>query len=74
MEGLDLAMFDGQILALLGHNGAGKSTTINMRRGLPSHKSFSGLPGPVNPLSKSRGGFSTKTRTEKGRHGFAPGG
>lgn len=25
-----MAMFEGQILALLGHNGAGKSTSINM--------------------------------------------
>ena len=30
VEGLDIAMFEGQILALLGHNGAGKSTSINM--------------------------------------------
>lgn len=30
VESLDMAMFEGQILALLGHNGAGKSTTINM--------------------------------------------
>ena len=30
VESLDIAMFEGQILALLGHNGAGKSTTINM--------------------------------------------
>ena len=27
-------MFEGQIFALLGHNGAGKSTTISMLTGL----------------------------------------
>ena len=36
VESLDMAMFEGQILALLGHNGAGKSTTINMCLGFKS--------------------------------------
>lgn len=34
VEGLHLTMFEGQILALLGHNGAGKSTTIHMLTGM----------------------------------------
>ncbi|CAM9264642.1 unnamed protein product [Heterosigma akashiwo] len=34
VAGLDLLLFEGQITALLGHNGAGKSTTINMLTGL----------------------------------------
>jgi ATP-binding cassette subfamily A (ABC1) protein 3 len=31
---LSLTMYKGQIFALLGHNGAGKSTTISMLTGL----------------------------------------
>mmetsp|Transcript_24374 Transcript_24374/g.37578 ORF Transcript_24374/g.37578 Transcript_24374/m.37578 type:complete len:1959 (-) Transcript_24374:259-6135(-) len=34
VEGLNLNMYTGQVTALLGHNGAGKSTTINMLTGL----------------------------------------
>lgn len=34
VAGLDLTMYEGQILALLGHNGAGKSTTIHMLTGM----------------------------------------
>jgi len=34
VDGLNLTMFSGQITALLGHNGAGKSTTIAMLTGL----------------------------------------
>jgi ATP-binding cassette, subfamily A (ABC1), member 3 len=34
VQNLSLSMFEGQIFALLGHNGAGKSTTINMLSGL----------------------------------------
>ena len=34
MHGLDLDLYQGQITALLGHNGAGKSTTIHMLTGL----------------------------------------
>ena len=34
VKGLNLRMFEGQIFALLGHNGAGKSTTISMLTGL----------------------------------------
>eukprot|EP00928_Gymnodinium_smaydae_P017948 TRINITY_DN16841_c2_g1_i1.p1 TRINITY_DN16841_c2_g1~~TRINITY_DN16841_c2_g1_i1.p1 ORF type:complete len:2152 (-),score=460.50 TRINITY_DN16841_c2_g1_i1:58-5934(-) len=34
VAGLDLTMFEGQIVSLLGHNGAGKSTTINMLTGM----------------------------------------
>lgn len=34
VDGLDLTMYEGQITALLGHNGAGKSTTMNMLTGL----------------------------------------
>jgi ATP-binding cassette subfamily A (ABC1) protein 3 len=34
VDGLNLTMFSGQITALLGHNGAGKSTAIGMLTGL----------------------------------------
>merc|ERR1719359_2059856 len=34
VAGLNLSMYEGQILAMLGHNGAGKSTTINMLTGM----------------------------------------
>ena len=34
MSGLDLELFEGHISVLLGHNGAGKSTTISMLTGL----------------------------------------
>lgn len=34
VAGLDLTMYEGQVLACLGHNGAGKSTTINMLTGM----------------------------------------
>ncbi len=34
VNGLNLEMFEGQVTVLLGHNGAGKSTTINMLVGL----------------------------------------
>jgi len=34
VDGINLKMYSGQIFALLGHNGAGKSTTISMLTGL----------------------------------------
>lgn len=34
VKGINLKMYNGQIFALLGHNGAGKSTTISMLTGL----------------------------------------
>lgn len=34
MDSLDLSVMKGEIFALLGHNGAGKSTTISMLTGL----------------------------------------
>jgi ABC-type multidrug transport system fused ATPase/permease subunit len=34
VDGLNLTMYSGQITALLGHNGAGKSTAISMLTGL----------------------------------------
>ncbi len=34
VQGLDLDLFSGQVTVLLGHNGAGKSTTISMLCGL----------------------------------------
>lgn len=34
VNGINLKMYSGQIFALLGHNGAGKSTTISMLTGL----------------------------------------
>ncbi|XP_013398468.1 ATP-binding cassette sub-family A member 5-like [Lingula anatina] len=36
VNGVSLDMYEGQITALLGHNGAGKSTVINMMTGLMS--------------------------------------
>ena len=40
VDGLNLAMFEGQITCLLGHNGAGKSTTISMLTGTKWRRSF----------------------------------
>lgn len=34
VAGLNLAMYEGQVLTLLGHNGAGKSTTMHMLTGM----------------------------------------
>jgi ABC-type uncharacterized transport system ATPase subunit len=34
VKGINLKMYSGQIFSLLGHNGAGKSTTISMLTGL----------------------------------------
>ena len=34
VDGINLKMYSGQIFALLGRNGAGKSTTISMLTGL----------------------------------------
>ncbi|EQC37401.1 hypothetical protein SDRG_05005 [Saprolegnia diclina VS20] len=34
VEGLHMAMYEGQITCLLGHNGAGKTTTISMLTGM----------------------------------------
>ena len=34
VKDLNIKMYEGQIFALLGHNGAGKSTTISMLTGL----------------------------------------
>lgn len=34
VNGINVKMYNGQIFALLGHNGAGKSTTISMLTGL----------------------------------------
>jgi len=34
VKGINLKVYNGQIFALLGHNGAGKSTTISMLTGL----------------------------------------
>ena len=39
VNGVNLKMYNGQIFALLGHNGAGKSTTISMLTGLLSKSS-----------------------------------
>ena len=36
VNGINLKMYNGQIFSLLGHNGAGKSTTISMLTGLLS--------------------------------------
>ena len=36
VQGINLKMYNGQIFSLLGHNGAGKSTTISMLTGLLS--------------------------------------
>ena len=42
VDGINLKMFNNQIFSLLGHNGAGKSTTISMLTGLISKSSGSG--------------------------------
>ncbi|CAM9298668.1 unnamed protein product, partial [Discosporangium mesarthrocarpum] len=34
VKGLDLDLYEGQISVLLGHNGAGKSTSISMITGI----------------------------------------
>ena len=36
VDGLNLDLFEGEIFCLLGHNGAGKSTTISMLTGIIS--------------------------------------
>jgi len=41
VNGVNLKMYNGQIFALLGHNGAGKSTTISMLTGLLTRSSGS---------------------------------
>lgn len=42
VNGINLKMYNGQIFALLGHNGAGKSTTISMLTGLLSKTTGNG--------------------------------
>ena len=42
VNGINLKMYNGQIFALLGHNGAGKSTTISMLTGLLSKSTGQG--------------------------------
>ena len=42
VQGINLKMYKGQIFSLLGHNGAGKSTTISMLTGLLDKSSGSG--------------------------------
>lgn len=42
VNGINLKMYKGQIFSLLGHNGAGKSTTISMLTGLISKSGGSG--------------------------------
>jgi len=42
VNGINLKMYNGQIFALLGHNGAGKSTTISMLTGLLSKTTGTG--------------------------------
>ena len=42
VQGINLKMYKGQIFSLLGHNGAGKSTTISMITGLIQRSSGSG--------------------------------
>ena len=42
VNGINLKMYNGQIFALLGHNGAGKSTTISMLTGLLSRSTGEG--------------------------------
>lgn len=37
VDGVNLKMYEDQIFVLLGHNGAGKSTTISMLTGLYEH-------------------------------------
>jgi ABC-type multidrug transport system ATPase subunit len=34
VRGVDLTMYNGQIFALLGHNGAGKTTSLSMLTGM----------------------------------------
>ena len=61
VQGINLKMYKGQIFSLLGHNGAGKSTTISMLTGLVEKSSGSGqvfgndIFGEMQEVRKSMG-------------------
>ena len=61
VQGINLKMYKGQIFSLLGHNGAGKSTTISMLTGLLEKSSGSGqvfgkdIFGDMKEVRKSMG-------------------
>lgn len=56
VDGLSFAMEEGEIFALLGSNGAGKSTTIKMMLGLVKHDS-----GRIELPQGSKIGYSPET-------------
>ena len=48
MRGLNIEMYKGQIFALLGHNGAGKTTAISILNGMLSATSGHAFLGQIN--------------------------
>ena len=48
VKGVNIKFFDGQIFAMLGHNGAGKTTIISMLTGLLNKSEGDGICYDVN--------------------------